>query len=143
MKKYLRTGIIGLGGISGVHIPALMSLPCARVTAVCDIREDRLAAAVEKTGAQGYTDYRDLLAREDIDIVHILTPHYLHAPMAIDALRAGKHVLTEKPMASTIEDAKAMIRAADQSKGSISFSTRLSNCLEVLTAVPRRKPPHS
>ena len=119
MKEYLRTGIIGLGGISGVHIPALMALPCARIAAVCDINEDRLAAAVDKTGAQGYTDYRELLAREDIDIVHILTPHYLHAPMAIDTLRAGKHVLTEKPMASELEDARAMIREADRSRGTL------------------------
>ncbi len=119
MDKKLRVGVIGLGGISGVHIPALMDLPLAKIAAVCDVKEDRLKAGMEKTGAEGYTDYREILAREDIDIVHILTPHYLHAPMAIDALRAGKHVLTEKPMASTIEDAKAMIRAADQSKGTL------------------------
>ena len=119
MNGQLRVGVIGCGGISGVHIPVLMNLPQAKIVAVCDIRPDRLQKAVEQTGAQGYSDWRQVIAREDIDIVHILTPHYLHAPMAIEALRAGKHVLTEKPMASELSDAKRMIAEADTARGTL------------------------
>ncbi|MBE5791299.1 MAG: Gfo/Idh/MocA family oxidoreductase [Clostridiales bacterium] len=120
MSDILRVGIIGLGGISRVHIANLLNMENAKIVAVCDINKDRLAAAVEKTGADGYNDWHDVIAREDVDIIHVLTPHYLHAPMSIEALKAGKHVLTEKPMATTIEDAKKMIEAADKAKGTLS-----------------------
>ena len=119
MTSPVRVGVIGCGGISRVHIDALMEMPNARIVAVCDIRPDRLQAAAEKTGAEPMTDWKALVDREDIDIVHILTPHYLHAPMAIYALRAGKHVLTEKPMATTVDDALSMIREADCAKGTL------------------------
>ncbi len=120
MPDILRVGIIGLGGISRVHIASLLNMENAKIVAVCDTNEARLSAATEKTGADGYADWHDVIAREDVDIVHILTPHYLHAPMSIEALKAGKHVLTEKPMATTIEDAKKMIEAANNAKGTLS-----------------------
>lgn len=121
MKEYLKAGLIGLGSISKVHIDALQKLPCARITAVCDIDSEKLARAAEVTGAKAYTDYRELLKDENVDIVHVLTPHYLHAPMSIAALKAGKHVLSEKPMASELSDAKAMIRAADEADTTLSI----------------------
>lgn len=119
MARKLNVGIIGMGGISRVHLDCLLSMENANIVAVCDIRKDRLAEAVKRTGAQGYTDWRDVIARDDIDIIHVTTPHYLHAPISIAALETGKHVLTEKPMATTNEDAKKMIEAADQSKGTL------------------------
>ena len=119
MSKRIRAGLIGCGGISRQHIGALMQMDNAEIVAVCDIKPDRLAAAAAQTGAEPMEDWTKLVARDDIDIVHVLTPHYLHAPMAIAALKAGKHVLTEKPMASTIEDAEEMIRAADEAKGTL------------------------
>lgn len=109
MKKF-RVGLIGCGGISGAHIPVLMAMENVEITAVADIRPERAQAAAEKTGARIAPSWQDLLNSEDVDVVHILTPHYLHAPMAIAALKAGKHVLTEKPMASELADAQAMIR---------------------------------
>ena len=114
--KIFGVGIVGCGGISGVHIPVLMDLPGVELRAVCDIRPERARAAAERTGAEIVSDFERLIARPDIDAVHILTPHYLHAPMAIAALRAGKHALTEKPMATTLADARAMI-AADAEPG--------------------------
>lgn len=120
MNSPIRVGIIGCGGISNVHIPPLMEMDFVRIAAVCDIKPDRLAAAAKKTGAEPMTDWQALVARDDIDMVHVLTPHYLHAPMAIAALNAGKHVLTEKPMASSIEDAEKMIAAADASPATLS-----------------------
>ena len=119
MKDKLKVGVIGCGGISGVHIPALMAMDEAEIVAVCDIKQDRREKAAALTGAQPYEDWHEVIAREDIDIVHILTPHYLHAPMAIAALKAGKHVLTEKPMASEINDALEMIKTADEAKTSL------------------------
>lgn len=113
--RQFRVGVVGLGGISGVHIPALLSMDNVKIVVVCDIRAERARAAAERTGAEIAENFDALLARGDIDAVHILTPHYLHAPMAIASLRAGVHVLTEKPMATTLTDAKAMIETARES----------------------------
>lgn len=112
--KQFRVGVIGCGGISGAHIPALMPLDDVRIVAVADIRPERARAAAERTGARIAPDWQSLVASPDVDVVHVLTPHYLHAPMAIEALRAGKHVLTEKPMASELSDAQAMIAEAEK-----------------------------
>ncbi|MBQ3232493.1 MAG: Gfo/Idh/MocA family oxidoreductase [Clostridia bacterium] len=119
MKTYLNAGIIGLGGISRSHISALKDMTQCRIVAVCDIDEAKVKAVAEETGADGYTDWKALVGREDLDIVHICTPHYLHAPMAIEALKAGKHVLTEKPMASEKADALEMIRTAKNASGTL------------------------
>lgn len=119
MKTYLNAGIIGLGGISRSHISALKDMPECRIAAVCDIDEAKVKSVTEETGADGYTDWKALIMRDDIDIVHICTPHHLHAPMAIDALKAGKHVLTEKPMASEKADALEMIRVAKNAPGTL------------------------
>ncbi|OGO29303.1 MAG: hypothetical protein A2Z16_15815 [Chloroflexi bacterium RBG_16_54_18] len=111
MKKY-RVGIIGCGAIFIMHAYPLHRLEQTGIKAVCDIKPDALQAATQLFSCDGYSDYHDLLKRDDIDVVHILTPHYLHAPMAIDAMNAGKHVLTEKPMAINMEQAYAMLEAA-------------------------------
>lgn len=110
--QHYKVGLVGCGGISSAHIPALMGMDNVTITAVCDPRADRARAAADRTGAEICRDFDALIARTDIDVVHILTPHFLHAPMAISALKAGKHVLTEKPMATTLSDAKAMIVSA-------------------------------
>lgn len=119
MCDMLRVGVIGLGGISRVHLACLKNMKNAKIVAVCDIKEDRLSQVKADTGADAYTDWHELLNRDDIDIVHILTPHYLHAPMSIEALQKGKHVLTEKPMATTTEDAHRMIEAAKGARGTL------------------------
>ncbi len=113
MKEYLRAGLIGLGSISKVHLDALKHLSIGRITAVCDIDEEKLTKTAGDTGAKAYTDWQELISDENVDIVHVLTSHYLHAPMSIAALKAGKHVLCEKPMASEIGDALEMIQTAD------------------------------
>ena len=120
MSDYFRAGLIGLGGISKVHTETLKHLDCGRIAAVCDIDPQKLAAAAQDTGAKPYRDWRRLIEDPDVDIVHILTPHCLHAQMSVAALKAGKHVLCEKPMASEIGDALDMIRAADASDKTLS-----------------------
>lgn len=114
--KELHAAVVGCGLISKNHLKALKNVEHAACTAVCDIVPRKAAEAAAQYGiGKTYDDFADLLADEDIDVIHICTPHYLHAQMAVDALRAGKHVLCEKPMALTQEDAKRMIRAAEES----------------------------
>jgi predicted dehydrogenase len=111
--KTFGVGILGCGAIFfSSHAYPLHRLENTEVKAVCDIKPQALEAAKSLFHCDGYSDYRELLKRGDIDAVHILTPHYLHAPMAIAAAKAGKHVLTEKPMSITIEEARAMLEAA-------------------------------
>ena len=110
----LHFGIIGCGVIGPVHAASLAQLPSAQVIGVCDIvreRAERMAAEYALPFVT--TDYRELLARDDIDAVCICTPHYLHAAMAIDAARAGKHIFCEKPLAISPAEMDAMIAAAD------------------------------
>ncbi|MBK7455732.1 MAG: Gfo/Idh/MocA family oxidoreductase [Anaerolineales bacterium] len=110
MKKF-GVGIIGCGAIFGVHAFPLHTIENVEVKAVCDIKPVAREAAARLFNCDAYEDYHDLLKRDDIDVIHVMTPHYLHAPMVIDAANAGKHVLSEKPMSITIEDAKAEIDA--------------------------------
>ena len=115
MKKKFKIAIIGCGLISKNHFLALQNIPIAKCIAVCDIDLSKAQEAATKHGiSRVYTDYREMLKKEDIDVVHICTPHYLHAQMTIDCFEYGKHVLCEKPMALTVEDAKKMIAARDK-----------------------------
>ncbi len=110
----LQVAVLGCGGISAVHIAALMDMPEVEIAAVCDIRPERAQAAAEKTGAKAYDNWHEVVILPEIDVVHICAPHYLHAPMAIAALNHGKNVLTEKPMATSVADARRMIEASEQ-----------------------------
>lgn len=111
MKKF-RVGIAGCGNIFPMHALPVSRLEKTELAAVCDVKEDRAKNAAEKFNCRYYTDYREMIDKEDLDAVHICTPHYMHAPIAIYAANAKKHVLTEKPMSITMEDAEAMIKAA-------------------------------
>lgn len=114
--KELRAAIIGCGLISKNHLKALNNVEHAVCAAVCDIVREKAEAAAKQYEVPGiYTDYRKMLNDPDIDVVHICTPHHLHAQMAVDALLAGKHVLCEKPMALSKEDAKRIMEARDKS----------------------------
>ncbi|MBR6740026.1 MAG: Gfo/Idh/MocA family oxidoreductase, partial [Clostridia bacterium] len=112
-----RTAIIGCGGIAnGKHLPALSSLKGeVDLIAFCDLIEDRASAAAAKYGIPGakvYTDYRELLEKEKPDVVHVCTPNRSHSEISIASLKAGKHVMCEKPMARTYAEACAMVEAA-------------------------------
>jgi len=111
----LRAALIGCGNIGmGGHLPAYAHIPEAELAAVCDIVEERAQEAARLSGAVPYVDYRELLEREDIEMVDICLPTDLHAQAAIAAIEAGKHVLCEKPMAHSLEAADAMIEAAQK-----------------------------
>lgn len=115
-NKILRLGIIGCGGIAnGKHMPAEKRNPRAEMVAFCDIIPERAQKAKEEYGTEDsavYTDYKELLKDETIDAVLVLTHNKEHCRITVDALNAGKHVLCEKPMATTYEEAVKMIEAA-------------------------------
>ncbi|MDR0267502.1 Gfo/Idh/MocA family oxidoreductase [Paenibacillus sp.] len=102
----IRVGIIGAGSISESHMNSYQKNPDAEIVAICDLNEDRAKAAATKYGAkQTYTDYNELLANPDIDAVSICTWNNSHAEISIAAINAGKHVLVEKPLCRSVEEA--------------------------------------
>ena len=108
----IRHAIIGVGAlVFNMHRPA-MYLPTTEVAAVCDIREDAGRERAEELEAPFYSDYREMLAEVKPEITVVMTPHYLHPQMAIDAMEAGSHVLVEKPMAINAADADRMVAAS-------------------------------
>ena len=120
--KRLRVAMIGYGFMGAAHsqgwrtAPRVFDLPVEPEMAVVVGRNaDAVAAAARKWGwAESATDWRDVIAREDIDVVDIVTPGDSHAEIAIAALEAGKHVLCEKPLANTVAEAEAMAEAAER-----------------------------
>lgn len=115
----LGAAIIGCGAIAPLHANAMASIEGARLVAAADSNARQAAAFGALYGCETVPDYHELLERKDIDVVHLCTPHYLHAQMAIDFLNAGKHVLTEKPLAADVPSARRMIDMADRSKGQL------------------------
>jgi predicted dehydrogenase len=116
MARPLRIGLIGAGAISEAHLAAI-SASSGRVTlaAVCDIDEESARARAREASVDAvYTDPEKMLREAAIDAVDICTPHDQHAPLAIAAAQAGRHVLVEKPMACSLGQAQAMIDAADR-----------------------------
>ena len=117
MRK-LRVGVVGCGVIAiGKHLRAMKEHGGFDVVAFCDLFEERAVKTKNEFGtadARVYTDYTELI-KEDLDAVYVLTPNIVHAPVTIAALKAGKHVMCEKPMATTYADAKAMVDAAKES----------------------------
>ena len=116
MKDHVVFGLIGAGGIaSSQHLPNLSRARGIRLKTVCDLQLDRLRAAQGKYHVPHVeTDYRNLLADPDIDVVLIATREDLHASLAIEALRAGKHVYVEKPLAETPESCAQVAEAQSQ-----------------------------
>jgi len=116
MERIVNVGIIGCGGIAnGKHLPSLKALPNVRLVAFCDLIEERAKKAKDEYGTEDAlvcTDYKELLKDDNIEVVHVLTPNRSHADITVDALNAGKHVMCEKPMAKTADDAKRMVEAA-------------------------------
>jgi len=108
----MNVGVIGLG-MGREHVRAYSALPDVRVAAVADLDEARLKSCqAEFKVERVLTDYRELLAMPEIEVVSVCLPNFLHAPVVIEALQAGKHVLCEKPMAKTAAEAEAMAKAA-------------------------------
>jgi predicted dehydrogenase len=102
----INVGMIGVGGMGSGHLNALLEKAAdykIEVVGVCDVYRRRVNRAKEKSKAEGYMDYRELLQRQDLDAVFVATPDHWHSKISIEALAAGKHVYCEKPMTLTIE----------------------------------------
>jgi predicted dehydrogenase len=109
----VRLGIIGAGNIATLNVPGYLEHEHCDVVAVCDPRPDVLERRLgEWNVAQGYTDVEAILNDDNVDAVEILSPTPLHAEHTIAALRAGKHVSCQKPIANNVRDARSMIAAA-------------------------------
>ncbi|KKO52123.1 Gfo/Idh/MocA family protein [Paenibacillus sp. DMB20] len=130
MSKTLKIGIIGCGGIAnGKHMPSLKKQEQAQMVAFCDIVKERAEQAAAEYGAEGakvYTDFRELLKDNTLDVIHVCTPNDSHAEITVASLEAGKHVMCEKPMAKTVAQAKDMLDAARRTgkKLSIGYQNR-------------------
>lgn len=110
----IKFAVIGTGFGTIVHIPAILDCPDAEVVAVCSAHEERSRETAKRFGIPKWsTDYREAIALPEVDAVAIATPAYLHHPMAMTAIEAGKHVLCEKPMALNAAECREMFQAAE------------------------------
>lgn len=137
----LKIGIIGCGGIAtNKHMPALKQIDTVEMVAFCDLIVDRAEVAKENFGtseSEVYTDYRELIAREDLDLIHVCTPNSSHAEISIAGMEAGKHVMCEKPMAKTSDEARLMLEAAKRTgkKLTIGYQNRFRTDSDYLHAI--------
>lgn len=133
----IKTAVIGTGGIANLaHLPALQNMPGVELIAACDIKEEALQTSADKYDIKHrFLDYKKLLEMDEIQAVHILTPNDCHSPIAIDCMKAGKHVLVEKPIARNVAEAQAMVDVAKTCKTKIMVAqclrfTSESQCLK-------------
>jgi predicted dehydrogenase len=121
-NRHFRVALVGTGSIAHEHVAGFQKAG-VEVVAVAGVKEWKRDAFAKKYGIPiQVKDYRELLPRDDIDAIVVCTPNYLHAPVAIDAMRAGKHVLTEKPMALDGAAAEEMVRVQKETQTTLMVS---------------------
>lgn len=114
MEK-LKVGIVGITGIAGIHIPAWLENDQVKLVALCDIDKKELEKQARELAIDNtFTDYKDMLQMEELDVIDICTPNYLHSVIAVDAFKQGKHVFCEKPDAISVEEALKMKEASEK-----------------------------
>jgi len=116
MAGTVRIGIVGSGGIARAHAQAIAEIPEAKLTAVCDIAPEAAKKGSEEFKVPGFIDQNEMFKSKLIDAVTVCTPHWFHPDISVAALKAGFHVLTEKPMAVTVEGCDKMIAAAKKAR---------------------------
>jgi UDP-N-acetyl-2-amino-2-deoxyglucuronate dehydrogenase len=130
-----RAAVIGCGDISIVHFEAIGALSDVTLVAVCDLDPALAKAAGDRWAVPAYSDHRALLELEQVDVVHVCTPHDQHAQVAIDCLRVGVAVLTEKPLAATVAEAERVVAAAEEHpevKIGVCFQNRYNATVEAI-----------
>lgn len=105
-------GIIGAGRVSGGHAHAVQNVSRTGLKAVAEVDKTKLEAFANKYKCDAYQDYKELIARDDIQLVMVGLPHGVHGKFALDAAEAQKHIFMEKPMAISVEECDQMIEAA-------------------------------
>ena len=136
----MRIAIVGTGNIAHAHVGAYKQFPDrCQIVALVDIVPEKAQRMKEQYGleAEVYDDHLKILGRTDIDLVDVCTPPYVHASISINALRSGKNVVCEKPMAASLEECDAMLRARDESgkKLSIIAQNRFRQPIAILKAL--------
>lgn len=132
-KKTVKLAVIGTGGMANWHAENFLKNPACRLVAACDVDEARASAFAEKHKIpQSFSNTEALLAGADFDAVTIVTPDAFHAPVSLRCLKAGKHVLCEKPLAVNYGDAKKMVQAARRAGvvNMVNFSYRDWPCIQ-------------
>lgn len=143
-EQKLRVAIVGCGGIAnGKHMPSLKKIAEAEMVAFCDIVQERAEQAKAEYGnadAKVYTDYKELLRDTSIDVVQVCTPNDAHSEIAVAAMEAGKHVMSEKPMAKTVDGARLMLDAAKRTgkKLTVGYNNRFRADSQMLHKMCRR-----
>lgn len=112
-EKKFRVAVVGCGRISGSHFSAIERTPGLELAAVCDVDVARATSAASENDVPAFTSYERMLSELSFDLVAVCTPSGLHAAQGIAAARAGKHVISEKPMALSLADADALVNACD------------------------------
>jgi len=113
MRRPLRAGVIGVGTFGSLHARVYAELESTELVAVADIQAEKAQHFISEYGVKGYTDYDELLEKEDLDIVSVCTSDELHLEPVLAAASAGKHILVEKPLAMNVEDCDSMIQAVE------------------------------
>jgi len=133
MQNILKAAIVGLGNIAPMHIKSLNAINI-KIEAVCDKNLDKVNQIATELNCKGYSSYEEMLQNSGFDVLHICLPHYLHAPVAIEALNKGFNVLTEKPLATSIADAEEMISVATKNKKALGviFQNRYSPGVQLI-----------
>ncbi|MBB3930374.1 putative dehydrogenase [Kaistia hirudinis] len=124
-----RFGVVGAGLWGSFHCQTLNAIEASELYAVCDLNPERAAEMQRQFGAtKVYTDYRDLLANPDVEAVTVATPDFAHGDIVLAAIKAGKHVMSEKPLATTLAEVEAIASAAAVSgtKTMVDFHNRVS-----------------
>jgi UDP-N-acetylglucosamine 3-dehydrogenase len=109
----MRVGVVGAGFIGAIHLSAYANMPEMEVVGVADALPEIAATGAAVVGARAYSSYEDLVSAEEVEIVDICLPTVYHRDLALKAAREGKHVIVEKPLARTLQDAEAIIEAFD------------------------------
>jgi len=112
-KQAIGVGVIGAGIMGEMHARVYHELPQTDLIGVADVNPKRAKALAEKYGCKWYVDHAELLKHENIVAVSVATPDHLHHDVVVDALKAGKHVLVEKPLATSLEEAQNMVHVAE------------------------------
>ena len=110
----MKAAIVGLGGIAPMHIKPLKTIG-VEIVAVCDIKLENAKNIATDLNCRAFTNYEEMLETGGFDVLHICLPHYLHAPVSIAALSNGFHVITEKPMSTTVLEAEKMLEVYKKS----------------------------
>ena len=141
-EKKIRIAVVGTGNVAQVaHLPAYQKLACAELVALVDEDPIKCATLQKQYGVPRiYDDFTVMLRKEEIDAVDICTPNYLHAPMAIAALRSGRHVLCEKPIARSAAEAEKMVETAKETGKilMVAMNNRFRPDVDILRTFVRR-----